>query len=269
MGEGWSDWLGLMLTMEPGDTGDDARGIGTYATGQDVDGTGIRQYPYSYDMTVNPLTYADLPATGGQVHAVGTIWATITWDLTWVLIDEYGYDADIYNGTGGNNIAMQLILDGMKLQGCSPGFEDGRDAILAADLAANGGANDCLIWNAFARRGLGFSASQGISGSVTDGTPAFDLPDGCDPLGVNDNGSIENNLIIYPNPSNGNINIRALIDLGDATISIYDINGRKVFNQEVSLQDNVNVNATNLTTGMYIMQIEGVDYSHTAKLIIN
>ena len=269
MGEGWSDWVGLIITMEPGDQAEDRRGIGTYAVGQSTDGNGIRQFPYSRDMTINPLTYADLPGTGGQVHAVGTIWSTMLWDLTWFLIDEHGFDADIYHGTGGNNIAMQLVIDGMKLQGCSPGFEDGRDAIIAADLAANGGANECIIWNAFARRGLGFSASQGSSGSVGDGTVAFDLPDGCDPLGINDNGSIEDKLIIYPNPSNGNINIKALINLGDATVSIFDINGRKVYNKEVTLQDTINVNAENLRTGVYIIKINGVDYSHTAKLIIN
>ncbi len=218
-------------------------------------------------MTVNPLTYADLPATGGQVHAVGTIWATMLWDMTWFLIDEYGWDPDLYNGTGGNNIAMQLVLDGMKLQPCSPGFEDGRDAILAADAAANGGANECIIWNAFARRGLGFSSSQGTSGSTADGTPAFDLPDGCDQLSVNDNGLGEN-FIIYPNPSNGNINVKSLMNLGEATISIFDINGRQVFNQEVTIQDTVNLNADNLRAGMYIMQIKGADYTHTTKLII-
>ena len=40
MGEGWSDWFGLMLTMQPGDQPEDGRGIGTYATGQPP--TGIR-----------------------------------------------------------------------------------------------------------------------------------------------------------------------------------------------------------------------------------
>ncbi len=60
-----------------------------------------------------------------------------------------------------------------------PGFVDARDAILAADLADSGGANKCLIWDAFARRGLGFSASQGSSASRTDGTEAFDLPSAC------------------------------------------------------------------------------------------
>ena len=267
MGEGWSDWLGLMITMKVGDQADEGRGMATYSAGQGLDGNGIRQYKYCRDMTVNPLTYADLPATGGQVHAVGTIWATMIWDLNWDLIDEYGYDPDMYNGTGGNNIAMQLIIDGMKLQPCSPGFVDGRDAILEADLLAYGGANQCIIWDAFARRGLGFSASQGAAGSVSDGTVAFDVPEECT-LGINDN-NFDNNFIIYPNPSNGNINIKPLLDFGDAKVSIYDINGRKVYNTDVNLQNTVSINIQNLSAGMYIMQIEGADYSHTAKLIIN
>jgi extracellular elastinolytic metalloproteinase len=31
MGEGWSDWYTLFMTMKPGDTGPVGRGIGTYA----------------------------------------------------------------------------------------------------------------------------------------------------------------------------------------------------------------------------------------------
>jgi extracellular elastinolytic metalloproteinase len=268
MGEGWSDFFGLILTIEPGDEAEDARGIGTFAVGQDIDGSGIRQAPYSTDFAINDLTYGDLPATGGQVHALGTIWATMLWDLNWALIDEYGYDADLYNGTGGNNIVMQLVIDGLKLQGCGPGFEDGRDAILEADELANAGENRCLIWEVFARRGLGESASQGSASSAADGTEAFDVPEDCEILGVNDN-SLDNNFIIYPNPSNGNINIKSLLDFGDAAISIFDMNGREVYNNEVSLQNTVSINAENLTTGLYLIQINGADYSHTAKLIIN
>jgi len=40
---------------------------------------------------------------------------------------------------------------------------DGRDAILAADMALNDGANQCLIWEVFARRGVGFYAEQGTN----------------------------------------------------------------------------------------------------------
>ena len=268
MGEGWSDYLGLIITMKVGDQADDGRGFATYSAGQGLDGGGIRQYKYSRDMNENPLTYSDLPATGGQVHAVGTIWATMLWDLTWDLIDVYGYDEDMFNGTGGNNIAMQLVLDGMKLQPCAPGFESGRDAIIEADELAYGGENKCLIWETFARRGLGSGATQGSSSSVTDGTAAFDIPAECENLGVNDT-DLDNKFIIYPNPSNGNINIKPLLDFGDAKVSIYDINGRKVYNTDINLQNTVSINAQSLSSGMYIMQIDGSDYSHTAKLIIN
>ncbi len=267
MGEGWSDWVGLMLTMEPGDQPEDIRGIATYATGQSTDGGGFREAPYSTDFAINDYTYADTNNNVSQPHGIGFVWATMLWDLNWALIDEYGWDPDIYNGTGGNNIAIQLVMDGMKLQACSPGFVDGRDAILEADELTNGGDNRCLIWNVFANRGLGLSADQGSSFSRTDQTEAFDVPADC-VLGANDNGSIDNNFNIYPNPSKGIVNIQSRLDLGNSDISIFDINGRKVFNQNVEIQNVVSINTENLSTGIYILQINGVDYSHTAKLII-
>ena len=67
----------------------------------------------------------------------------------------------------------------MKLQSCDPGFVDGRDALLAADAMNNGGANACYIWEAFARRGLGYSASQGSRFNRNDGLAAFDLLPEC------------------------------------------------------------------------------------------
>jgi hypothetical protein len=98
------------------------------------------------------------------------------WDMTWDMIAKYGFSEDLYSGTKGNNMAMQLVMDGMKLQPCRPGFVDGRDAILLADRINYGGANQELIWKAFAKRGLGFSAKQGSSTSRFDQTEAFDLP---------------------------------------------------------------------------------------------
>lgn len=180
MGEGWSDYFGIVMTIEPGDTSTDIRGVGTFAIGQATNGVGIRPAPYSVDRNINDFTYGNLgDGTISVPHGVGFIWCTMLWDMTWALIDQYGFDADVYNGTGGNNIAMQLVIDGIKLQGCNPGFVDGRDGILAADVANNGGANQCLIWEAFAARGLGFSANQGTSQSRTDGTEAFDLHPNC------------------------------------------------------------------------------------------
>jgi hypothetical protein len=176
-GEGWSDWFGLMLTMLPGDTGAKPRGIGTYVQNQPTTGRGIRPSPYSTDFGINNYTYA---ATNNPVltqpHGVGFVWATMLWDMTWALVNQYGFDANLYTGKAGNNLAMQLVIDGLKLQPCNPGFVDARDAILAADRANNAGANQQLIWSVFAKRGLGFSAKQGLSTDRSDQVEAFDMP---------------------------------------------------------------------------------------------
>ncbi|GAB3203237.1 putative repeat protein (TIGR01451 family) [Pontibacter aydingkolensis] len=181
-GEGWSDFFALFMTMREGDTGPQRRGIGTYVLSESTDGGGIRPAPYSTDMGINPYTYGMVSNPEISVpHGVGFIWATMLWELTWNLINEYGYDPDIYNGKGGNNIALRLVIDGLKLQPCSPGFIDARDAILAADQINNGGANQCYIWQAFAKRGLGYSAQQGSNNDLTDGVEAFDMPPSCAP----------------------------------------------------------------------------------------
>ncbi|WP_347373802.1 T9SS-dependent M36 family metallopeptidase [Aequorivita sp. Q41] len=267
MGEGWSDYFGLMLTMKAGDARDDYRGIATYDKGQGPGGKGIRTKYYHTDFAVNNFTYNSIKSQVAP-HGVGSVWTTMLWDLTWDLIDQYGFDPDIKGGNGGNNIALQLVMDGLKLQACSPGFVDGRDAILEADELANGGANRCLIWRAFAKRGLGVSANQGSTASKADGTEAFDIPVGCE-LGVSDNEGLKNNFIVYPNPSNGELNIKARVDVGEATISIFDMNGRKVFNQTLELSQNATINASGLNSGIYLMQIDGASTSQTTKLIIN
>lgn len=269
MGEGWSDYFGLMVTMKSGDQGTDPRGFATYVAGEGVGGVGLRGKPYSTDMAINDFTY-DLTTTAPfqEVHALGSIWTAMLWDLTWDFIDEYGYDPDIYNGTGGNNIALQLVMDGLKIQPCSPGFVDGRDAILQADEIANGGANKCIIWRAFAKRGLGLSADQGSSFSLSDQVPAYDVPADCQ-LGISDRGTSENNFIIYPNPSDGIVYIKAKQDLGNVSISIFDMNGRKVYSQKTDLHSTANIDASGLRTGIYLITIEGSNYTQTTKLLIN
>ena len=175
MGEGWSDYYAMVLTMMPGDLGTDSRGMGNYFIGQAQNGGGIRPFPYSTDMANNPQTY-DFVKSSSIPHGVGSVWATMLWEMTWGLINRYGFDTDFYHGVGGNNIAIRLVTEALKLQPCSPGFVDGRDAILLADQNLYSGANQCIIWNAFAKRGLGYSAVQGSTSSVQDGIQAFDLP---------------------------------------------------------------------------------------------
>jgi subtilisin-like proprotein convertase family protein len=179
MGEGWSDYFGLMMTQDwatsvPTDGFNSPRGIGTYALSQPVTGVGIRQFRYSTNMAVNPMTYANLP-TVAVPHGVGTIWCTVLWDMTWEIIQTAGINPNIYNpaGGGGNAVALKLVTEGMRLQPCNPGFIDGRNAILKADTLFFGAQYSCAILRAFARRGLGVGASQGSSGVRGDEVISF------------------------------------------------------------------------------------------------
>lgn len=177
-GEGWSDWLALILTIEPGDVGSSPRGIGTFAFGEAPTGLGIRRFPYSTNPAINSQNYDDVKTSNG-VHPIGEIWASTIWDLTWKLIDAEGFDPDWYNGNAGNNTAMRLIIEGMKLQPCLPGYLDARDGILAADALLYNNAHRCMIWEVFAARGMGKDAQQGEYFNATDQVANFDIPNLC------------------------------------------------------------------------------------------
>jgi hypothetical protein len=179
MGEGWSDLMSLFIHADPADMATDAREIGVWSLGAGYQG--IRLFPYSTDFGVNPQTYDSIITNGTSPHSLGEVWALMVWEVYWNLVAAHGFNPDIYDDwtTGGNNLTFQLVMDGMKLQPCSPGMVDGRDAILAADMALTGGVNQCAIWEGFAKRGLGFSADQGSPFSRLDGTEAFDMPASC------------------------------------------------------------------------------------------
>jgi hypothetical protein len=177
-GEGWSDFMALVLTAQQSDTATTARPEGAYASGI---AAGIRPTPYSTSLAVDPANYDTLKTIDQfDPHTVGFAWTSMLWDMYWNLVGAHGF-APIQNHdlSSGNGLALQLVMDGMKLQPCNPGFVDSRNAILQADQVDTGGQNQCLIWRAFARRGLGVSALQGDPDSITDGTQAFDVPAQC------------------------------------------------------------------------------------------
>jgi len=187
-GEGWSDYFAITLLLDPNlDDPEGPRGMGPYALFQaSREGNGIRPRPYSRDMTIQPFTYdsirsgAWLNGTSLSLpHGVGHGWASVLWDMNWELIDKHGFNPDVYGewNTGGNNRSLQYVVDGLKLQGCSPGFVAARNGILAGAQAL-GGEDTCTVWAAFARRGLGFSTVQGTT-NRDDNSEAFDTHPDC------------------------------------------------------------------------------------------
>ncbi|KAJ3111698.1 Fungalysin/Thermolysin Extracellular metalloproteinase 5 [Phlyctochytrium bullatum] len=173
MGEGWSDTLAWSLTMKANMTRATTRTMGSYAINEYV--KGIRRFPYSTDMTVNPNTYNQL-ATLTRVHDIGDVWSSILYEVYWNMVDQAGFDPEIYNSASqaGNVRFIQNVVSGMKIQPCNPTLLNARDAIITADSRINDGRFFCAIWRGFAKRGMGFGAKQDATY-----TNSFTLPPGC------------------------------------------------------------------------------------------
>lgn len=206
MGEGWSDFYALALLGEDGDNINGVYAEGGYATYLIFEDFfpgfnftvnyyfGIRRYPYSTDMSKAPLTFKDIdpdqidPHAGvplsplfegydptdpifgaSEVHNQGEVWCSALWEVRANLISRYGFSV-------GNQLALQLVTDGMILSPVDPNFLEARDAILLADAVDTGGANYLDIWSGFAKRGMGYSAQSPGSFTTTGVIESFDLP---------------------------------------------------------------------------------------------
>ncbi|KAJ3498033.1 hypothetical protein NLG97_g1434 [Lecanicillium saksenae] len=164
MGEGWSDFMATAIHTKKSYSRSKIVYFGSWISNKPQ---GYRQYPYSTNMTVNPLTYA---STNGlsEVHDIGTIWASALYEMLWNLIDKHGnmdshlpkFDAKGVP-TDGKFLAMKLVIDSFALQPCNPNMVQSRDAIIDADVALTGGSNKCELWKAFAKRGFGSKAKFG------------------------------------------------------------------------------------------------------------
>lgn len=286
MGEGWSDFFGLWMTTRPGDIGSNKRYVATYDNGQPLaTGPGFRSKPYTTDMSAsgNPYTYSQLGNTAGkfqETHDVGEVWTSVLWDLNWAMINKYGYNTDFFAPTtGGNNKTLKLVLDGCKLQVCQPGFLDGRDAILRADTLTNRAANADLIWNVFARRGMGYSAKQG---DRTNGTPkvtgivqAFNLPPQSQviPLATTPGATTSASLEAYPNPAQDRLTVRTqLPSAAPMRVSVLDLLGKTVLSTTVPTaqmqQSGVELNTSSLATGLYVVRVATSEGNFTIKVTI-
>ena len=169
------------------------------------------------------------------------------------------------NTTNGSTKVLQLVTDGLKLQECSPTFVSGRDAILAADLATTGGADKCMIWDVFARRGLGVNASAGLKTNINDQVESFEVPAEC-VLATNDVNAGKA-LSIYPNPAKNEFFLKSAQNtLGKLNVEIFDATGKLVSSQKISGTDAVNTQA--LVNGVYVVKVTGLGVNYSSKLMI-
>lgn len=186
MGEGWSDFDAMLLTVRPEDaavSGNDkfqgAYPLSSYVTFNQY--FGIRRYPYSTDMAIDPLTFKHIsfgqalpttaPAAPGtdltgkaftdtagnpignaEVHDTGEIWCNTLWEIYASLLND-----PRYTFAQAKSRMQDYIIEGLKMTPNAPTILEARDALLAAAKATDDG-DYTLMAKAFAKRGMGVDA---------------------------------------------------------------------------------------------------------------
>lgn len=150
MGEGWGDYIACTINKKDV--------VGDWVVSNPK---GIRSHPYNSNY---PKNFGDLPSIP-EVHDGGEVWCATLLEMNRNISDD--------------NLAMQLVVDALKISQPNPSFLNMRDAILTAlDDKLNSGQIDMAkykntrssIWKAFAKFGMGPNAQS--NGAQLDGIVA-------------------------------------------------------------------------------------------------
>jgi len=190
MGEGWGDLFAICMTSQPSD--DFQRGVFAMSGWLTLTSTfrenyyfGVRRYPYSADMTKNPLTFKHisdsvvLPAgpprnpnigsANSAVHNAGEIWCSALWEVFVNLFIKHGH-------AEAERRMLLYVIGGLKQTPSRPTFIDARDGILTA-VSALDPSDLPDVRSGFAKRGMGRGAiappanSTSLAGVVESFTP--------------------------------------------------------------------------------------------------
>ncbi|HEX6836334.1 MAG TPA: M36 family metallopeptidase, partial [Polyangia bacterium] len=270
MGEGWSDFVALQtyirltdLSVPSNNNWNGVYPMGAYALGGDPIFLywGIRRFPYSYDMTKDPLTFKHImenqvmpagmnPSTifqfdpngvgNSEAHNVGEIWASTLWDCYVGMLRDtahHSYDDAL-------TTMRDYIVASYKMTPVGPTMLEARDALLLAALSNTAKPNDFTIFTqAFARRGMGVGAvgpdagSTDLTGVVESNFAGADLEfasatvtddtSSCDHDGVLDSGET-GTVTVYMNNTGWTTLTAATVKLSSTNPNISFPNGDTV-----------------------------------------
>jgi MYXO-CTERM domain-containing protein len=176
LSEGWADFNAAHMVIREGDDLDGVFALAIYSTDAQGDSGyyGIRRYPYSVDMTKNPLTFRHI-STGellpdgvphafkspdnAEVHNAGEIWAQMLFDAYVALLKESQGASPPYTFEQARRLMSDYVVAGLKMAPVDATYTETRDAILAAALARS--EDDMMVLaDAFAQRGAGSCAES-------------------------------------------------------------------------------------------------------------
>ena len=178
MGEGWSDFVALLLMVQPEDVAalDGAFPVGAYASAAFTHPYeyyfGIRRMPYSTDFTINPLTFKhigdeaalpnDVPIApngvpNSEVHNAGEVWASMLWECYAGLLADTTGPTPRLSFDAARSRMKDYLVESLKATPANPTFLEARDALLLAAIASDQ-ADYQVFLEAFALRGAGLGA---------------------------------------------------------------------------------------------------------------
>jgi extracellular elastinolytic metalloproteinase len=180
MGEGWGDFFAICMTSQSTDN----FATGTFAVGGWTDLMAnfkenyyfsIRRYPYSADMTKNPLTFKHIannvvlpagpptnPIAGGpnnEVHNAGEVWCAVLWEVFVKLVAKHGH-------AEAEKRMLTYVIGGLKVTPLRPTYTQARDGIITAVTSLHP-EDEPEVRAGFAKRGMGRGAVSPPSSSTT------------------------------------------------------------------------------------------------------
>jgi hypothetical protein len=240
--EGWADFNSLLLTVRPEDASapGNASWNGIYAMGAYGSGDftgdayyfGIRRYPYSTDLSKNPLTFEHISDQGllpddvprsfdydhAEVHDTGEVWASMLWECYASLLRDTSGSSPRLSFEEARDRMREYLVASLQLTPRSPTLLEARDALLAAALV-NDPVDYAAFGKAFAKRGAGVlavapdrfdAANDGVIESYAVGaallptlaTLSDDVAAVCDPDETLDNGETGTLRVTFQNTGN-------------------------------------------------------------------
>lgn len=191
MGEGWGDFFSICMTSR--DTDDFADGVFAVGGWTDLSSTfddnyyfSIRRYPYTTDLTKNPLTFKHISTSvvlptgvsrnpnargpNNEVHNAGEVWCAVLWEVFVKLVAKHEH-------AEAERRMLEYVIGGLKLTPSRPTFTQARDGIVAAVSALDPGDLP-EVWSGFAKRGMGSAAISppSSSTSLAGVVESFDVP---------------------------------------------------------------------------------------------
>lgn len=131
------------------------------------------------------------------------------------------------------------------------------DSLYTVDIEPNQAGN--IVVNISS--GVAYDASGNINNAASEWSISFSYP-----VGINNFNETE--FSVYPNPTNGILNLDIKNDYKTALIKVVDLTGKLIFIKEIEKTQN-KINLSGLDKGMYILNIQIDNEVYNSQILIN